>query len=151
MNYSTAIVQLPLVREMETWTLVRTPEDTARICHDMRDLAQETFQVLTVSAKNTILNRVMVGLGILDGCMVHPREVFRNAILENAAGLVLIHNHPSGDPEPSSDDTRVTKNLIDAGRIIGIKVLDHVIIGRPQNGSKGYFSFRASGLCSFDS
>ena len=150
MNYTTAMVQLPLVKEA-TNEQVRTPEDVSRLCSDLRGLAQESFQVLCLNAKNKLINRHMVTLGLADASLVHPREVFRPAIIDNACAMLLVHNHPSGDPTPSADDIRITKQLIEAGRIVDIKVLDHVIIGR-RNGesdNKHFLSMREEGVVSF--
>mgnify|MGYP001583734102 CR=1 FL=1 len=148
MHYVTALIQLPLIRETRN-ERVRTPEDVARLCSDIRDLAQETFHVLMLNAKNNLLNRVMATFGILDASLVHPREVFRQAVAENAAAVVLVHNHPSGDPSPSAEDVRITKQVVEAGRILGILVTDHVIIGRETDGSRGFLSMREQGLCDF--
>ncbi len=150
MNYNTAIVQLPLVRE-SSGQRVRTPEDVYNVCRDIADLAQESFHVLTLSAKNTLINRHMVSLGTADSALVHPREVFRCAINDGAVvAVVVVHSHPSGDPTPSGEDLRITRQLIEAGRIIDIKVLDHIVIGRPLNGSPAFLSLRESGLCCFE-
>ena len=155
MNYSTAIVQLPLVREPGKQRIA-TPADAYRVCSDIADLAQETFHILALDAKNKLINRHMISLGLADASLVHPREVFRAAIgQDSASALILIHNHPSSDVTPSAEDIRITRQLIEAGRIIDIKVLDHVIIGRPvapvgdQPGSPGFLSMRESGLVSF--
>ena len=148
MNYATALVQLPLVCEQKK-ERIRSPEDVARLCADLRELAQETFQILTLNAKNGLVNRHMVTLGLADASLVHPREVFRAAIVENAAALVLVHNHPSGDPTPSAEDLRITKQLVEVGRVVDIRVHDHVIIGRPSDSGKGFVSLREEGLCAF--
>jgi len=148
MHYVTALIQLPLIRESRK-ERIRTPEDVVRLCSDIRDLAQETFHVLMLNAKNNLLNRVMATFGILDASLVHPREVFRQAVAENAAAVVLVHNHPSGDPSPSAEDVRITKQIVEAGRILGILVTDHVIIGREVDGSRGFLSMREQGLCDF--
>jgi len=148
MNYVTALIQLPLIRESRK-ERVRSPEDVAQLCSDIRDLAQETFHVLMLNAKNNLVNRVMATVGIVDASLVHPREVFRQAVAENAAAVVLVHNHPSGDPTPSAEDIRITRQMVEAGRILGILVTDHVIIGRESDGSRGFLSMRESGLCDF--
>ena len=148
MNYAVVMVQLPLVMEARK-ECVRSPEDVSRICADIRILAQETFHVLTLNAKNCLINRQMVTIGLADASLVHPREVFRVAIHENAAAVVLTHNHPSGDPTPSAEDIRITKQLIEAGRIISIPVHDHVILGRESESTRGFLSMREQGLCSF--
>lgn len=148
MNYVTALVQLPLVKETSK-DKVRSPEDVARVCADIGELAQETFHVLILNAKNNLANRHMVTIGLADASLVHPREVFRPAIVENASAIVLTHNHPSGDPTPSAEDIRITKQLIEAGRLLNIAVQDHVIIGKVTESSKRFFSMRESGLCDF--
>jgi DNA repair protein RadC len=145
MNYQSALVQLPLVRDA-TGQRVCKPEDVSRICSDLQNSAQESFHCLLLNTKNHLLNRVMVSLGIADASLVHPREVFRAAIEANASSIVMVHNHPSGDPAPSSEDLRITRQLVEAGKFIDIKVVDHVIIGR---GDPGFISLRESGLCQF--
>lgn len=148
MNYMTAMIQLPLVKEGRK-ERIRSPEDVARVCDDLKDLAQEAFHVLALNAKNCLINRYLVSIGIADASLVHPREVFRQAILENAAALVLTHNHPSGDPTPSAEDIRITRQLIEVGKMVDIRVQDHVIVGRASETGKGFLSMRESGLCSF--
>ena len=150
MNYRTALVQLPLVRESPR-ERIRTPEEVYRVCSDIGAFAQESFQILALDSKNRLINRHLVSLGVADASLVHPREVFRAAIAEDggACALVLVHNHPSGDPTPSAEDLRITRQLIEAGKIIDIKVIDHVVIGRPLNGSPAFLSMRESGLCTF--
>ena len=148
MNYTAVVVQLPLVRECKQ-ERARTPEDVAGICADLGNLAQESFHTLILNSKNRLINRVMVSMGIVDASLVHPREVFRQAVAENASAVLLVHNHPSGDPTPSAEDIRITRQMIEAGRILDIKVLDHVIIGRKSESTQGFLSMRESGLCEF--
>jgi len=94
----------------------------------MRDLRKEVFKVLLLNRANRLIKEVPVSEGTLDASIVHPRDVFREALLEPAAGIILIHNHPSGNPSPSEEDLRITKQLVDAGRLLGIKVYDHIIL-----------------------
>jgi DNA repair protein RadC len=154
MNYTTAMIQLPLVKE-STGEHLRTPKDIFTTCEDLCHLAQEAFQVLCLNAKNQLINRHLVTLGILNASLVHPREVMRPAIIDGAAAIVLVHNHPSGDPTPSAEDISITRQLIETAKIIDIKLLDHVIIGRPSDTTDSseaiqpYLSMRESGLCSF--
>ena len=148
MHYLTALVQLPLVRERPT-RQIRTPEDVYQVCLDIADLAQETFHVLCMDQKNGLLDRQLVTLGLVNSTATHGREVFRPAILSGASSVALVHNHPTGDPTPSADDLRVTRQLIEAGRILDIPVVDHVIVGRPREGQPSYVSLRESGLCAF--
>ena len=94
----------------------------------MRDLRKEVFKVLLLNRANRFIREVFISEGTLDASVVHPRDVFREALLEPAAGIILIHNHPSGNPSPSDEDLRITKQLVEAGRLLGIKVYDHIIL-----------------------
>jgi DNA repair protein RadC len=94
----------------------------------MRDLRKEVFKVLLLNRANRLIKEVFISEGTLDASIVHPRDVFKEALLEPAAGIILIHNHPSGNPSPSDEDLRITKQLVDAGRLLGIKVYDHIIL-----------------------
>ena len=93
----------------------------------MRDLRKEVFKVLLLNRANRLIKEVTISEGTLEASIVHPRDVFREALLEPAAGIILIHNHPSGNPSPSEEDLRITKQLVEAGRLLGIKVYDHII------------------------
>jgi DNA repair protein RadC len=101
---------------------------------------REHFWVITVDTRNKVRFVELVSIGTMNCSVVHPREVFRRAIKRGAASLILGHNHPSGNPEPSQEDLEITKRLVEAGKIIGIAVLDHVVIG-----TNGY-SFKEKGL-----
>ena len=92
MHYRTALVQLPLVREA-AGERIQAPEDVVRVCADLRDLAQESFQVLTLNTRNALINRHLISLGLANVTLVHPREVFRPAILAGACSVILCHNH----------------------------------------------------------
>jgi DNA repair protein RadC len=94
----------------------------------MRDLRKEVFKILLLNRANRLIKEVFISEGTLDASIVHPRDVFREALLEPAAGIILIHNHPSGNPNPSEEDLRITKQLVDAGRLLGIRVYDHIIL-----------------------
>ena len=94
----------------------------------MRDLRKEVFKVLLLNRANRFIREVFISEGTLDASVVHPRDVFKEALLEPAAGIILIHNHPSGNPSPSDEDLRITKQLVEAGRLLGIKVYDHIIL-----------------------
>jgi DNA repair protein RadC len=107
----------------------------------MRDLRKEVFKVLLLSRSNRLIKEVSISEGTLDASIVHPRDVFREALLEPAAGIILLHNHPSGSPNPSEEDLRVTKQLVEAGRLLGIKVCDHIILA-----GETYRSFADEGL-----
>jgi DNA repair protein RadC len=107
----------------------------------LRDLLQEEFRVLLLNTQHAVMHELVVTRGTLDASVVHPREVFRAAISESAAAVILVHNHPSGDPAPSREDRDVTDQLASAGRLIGIPVLDHVVVGDGR-----YVSFVEMGL-----
>ena len=140
---------MPLVREL-AGSFIRTPEDAYKACIDLTTLAQECFLVLSLTTRNGLLNRHMVSLGIVDATLVHPREVFRQVISDSASSCVLAHNHPSGDTTPSAEDLKITRQLIEAGKIIDIKVLDHVIVGRTRSaGCNPWLSLREAGLAEF--
>lgn len=140
-------VSLSVVKEAKSKISCRTPEDACRLLQDTAELAQEAFTVITLNTKYRVLDRHMVTLGILDASLVHPREVFRPAILDGASAIVIAHNHPSGDPTPSAEDLRITRQLVEAGKILDIEVLDHVIIGR--DAERPFVSLRESGLVGF--
>lgn len=109
---------------------IRGPADVyRRMGPRLRDLPQEEFHVLLLNTRHRVIREVAVTRGILDASLIHPREVFRQAVVEGAAGIILVHNHPSGDPTPSAEDRAVTRQLADAGRALGIPVLDHVVVG----------------------
>ncbi|HEX2966673.1 MAG TPA: DNA repair protein RadC [Syntrophorhabdaceae bacterium] len=105
------------------------------------DKRKEHFKLLILNTRNRIVAITDVSTGTLSSSLVHPREVFRDAIEHSGSSVVLAHNHPSGNPEPSEEDLRITRRLADAGRIIGIEVLDHIIIGKET-----YVSFKEKGL-----
>ena len=91
---------------------------------------QEHFMILLLDSKNRIVKDEVISIGTLNASIIHPREVFKSAIRESANSIILVHNHPSGDPEPSAEDEQITKKLFEAGELLRIKVLDHVIIGK---------------------
>ena len=120
----------------------RAPRDVvAAYAPRLEDLAVEEFHVAVLDVQHRLERDILVTRGLLNTSLVHPREVFRAAVAERAAGVVLVHNHPSGDPTPSSEDRAVTAQLAAAGALLGIPVLDHVIIGRGR-----YVSFSEAGL-----
>ncbi len=110
--------------------VIRCPEDVcALVMEDLRDRDREYFQALLLNTKNQVLARETISIGTLNSSMVHPRELFKIAIRRSAASVILVHNHPSGDPTPSREDISLSKRLVEAGEIIGIDVLDHIVIG----------------------
>ncbi len=107
----------------------RPSEVAALFSERMRYLRKEEFQVLLLNQKNEILLTEQVSVGDLSSAITHPREIFSGAVRRSAAAVILAHNHPSGDPAPSENDLRVTARLVEAGKLLGIEVLDHIIIG----------------------
>lgn len=107
----------------------------------MRELRVEQFRVVLLDAKGRVIGEELISQGTLTSSMVHPREVFAPAIRQSAHSVIVVHNHPSGDPTPSADDREITTRLVDAGHIVGIRVVDHVVIG---DGT--YVSFQERGL-----
>jgi DNA repair protein RadC len=122
---------------------IQCPRDLAELFAGLLEgLDREALYVALLDSKNRIIGVNLVSLGILDSSLVHPREVFKPAILLGAASIVLAHNHPSGDPTPSPEDRRVTQRIDEAGKLLGIDVMDHVIVG-----DKGHFtSFKERGI-----
>ena len=108
----------------------------------------ESVWVISLNTKLRPLGRIKIGSGTLNSCLVHPREVFRAAIMKAASTIVLIHKHPSGDPQPSAADIRITRVIREAGALMQIELLDHVIIGCPEDDpiGVGYYSFRNGGM-----
>jgi DNA repair protein RadC len=127
--------------------MLDTPERVADLLREeARSYEVESFQVLSVNTRRRLLRVDRVSQGTLDTILVHPREVFKPAIAANAAAIILMHNHPSGDPSPSEADIKVTRDLIRAGQLLKIDVLDHVIIGRPtQERPRDFVSLRELG------
>jgi DNA repair protein RadC len=127
--------------------LLDTPETVADFLReDNRRYNEEHFQAVLLNARRRLIRVEEISSGLVDTIVVHPREVFRHAIAANASALVLVHNHPSGDPAPSEADVRVTRDLIRAGQLLKIEVLDHVIIGRRAGANgKDYASLRELG------
>ncbi|MDA1053333.1 MAG: DNA repair protein RadC [Planctomycetota bacterium] len=121
--------------EQNTNTKIGGPADAIVFCqrHFARlanDAKQEEFHIVTLSTKNQVIDTHRITVGTLDASLVHPREVFRAAIKDAASSIILVHNHPSGDPTPSSEDRKVTERLTDVGKTLGIEVLDHIVLGK---------------------
>ncbi len=122
---------------------VRSPQDVSTlVMEEMRYLDREQFRIILLDAKNHVLGVKTVSVGSLSSSIVHPREIFKDAIARSSAAIILVHNHPSGDPTPSREDVEVTRRLVEAGRLLGIEVLDHVVVGDNR-----YVSFKEKGIC----
>jgi DNA repair protein RadC len=121
---------------------LRTPGDSARyLLPRYAGRAMETFGILALDVRHRLKREAVISVGCLTSSLVHPREVFQEAVVSRAAALVLFHNHPSGDPEPSAEDVSLTRRLASAGTLMGIEVLDHIVLGAGR-----YVSFRERGL-----
>jgi len=127
----------PVPYKKPTGVPVNGPSDAALALRYIEGRRQEVFVALLLDARHRLLRRVMVSIGTLSAATVHPRDVFREAIRRNAGAVIVAHNHPSGNPEPSGDDLELTKRLARIGRLVGIEVLDHIIITKG-----GYVSLR---------
>ena len=120
---------------------IRGPEDAYKYLEDMRKFKKEQFRGLYLNTRNKIIHDEVISIGTLTANLVHPREVFQPAIEYLAAGIIIAHNHPSGDPSPSEDDLKVTKQMVKVGKTTGIEVLDHIIIA-----SERYVSLKDAGF-----
>jgi DNA repair protein RadC len=110
---------------------IKNPESVVKaIRSSIKDKAKEHFKLILLNPRNKIIGISTISIGTLNASLVHPREVFKDAIVHSAASVVLAHNHPSGDPEPSEDDIKITNKLVESGKILGIEVIDHIVIGK---------------------
>ena len=130
------------LEEMGEQPAITRPEDVyALLHHQLRDEKQEHVIVLLLNTKNRVIRQTTVTKGTLDSSLLHPREVFREAIRHSASSIILAHNHPSGDPTPSNEDVQLTKRIYQAGQLVGIDLLDHVILGDGR-----WISLRSQGV-----
>ena len=128
--------------------LIQSADDAIFLMQkELRNCDRETFCALHLNAKGKPLSMSVVSVGSLNSTLVHPREVFKASILSNAAAVIFMHNHPSGDLTPSEDDKRTTKKLEKAGKILGIRVVDHIIVGENK---ENYYSFHANDILNPD-
>ncbi|PAV14134.1 DNA repair protein RadC [Methanosarcina spelaei] len=124
-----------LARRLETFVeepkrKVCSPKDVYTLMYPkMREQKKEKFITLCLDTKNQILREEVISVGSLNASIVHPREVFKSALMESSASVIMVHNHPSGDPSPSREDIMVTEKMVEGGKLLGIDVLDHIIIG----------------------
>ena len=113
--------------------IVKNPSDIAsHYMEKLKDLKKEHFIAVFLDSKNKVIKDEVISIGTLNSSLVHPREVFKEAIKHSANSIILVHNHPSGDPEPSAEDEQITEKLFEAGELLNIKVLDHVIVGKDK-------------------
>ncbi len=125
----------------EARPVIVKPEDAADLLMDMRYLDREELRCLLLNKKNELMEKETLSIGGLDATLSKPRDVFRSALAHNSASIVLAHNHPSGDPKPSPADIQYTEQVLEAGRILGIPLLDHIVIGDGR-----FFSMKREGL-----
>ena len=122
--------------------VVKTPDEVVNLIKGrLKDKKKEHFLAILLDTRSQLIKVAPISVGSLDSSIVHPREVFKEALSASAASVIFVHNHPSGDPAPSADDIKLTKRLVQAGEIMGIEVLDHVIIG-----NKRFLSLKREGL-----
>ena len=127
--------------KVEKEIFINSSEDVFKEVNHIKENKKENFVVLYLDARNKLIYKETVSIGTLNANLVHPREVFEPAVRKLAAQIILVHNHPSGDPEPSEDDLELTKRLIESGKILGIEVIDHIVVTK-----KSFFSFKDKGL-----
>lgn len=120
---------------------IRSAEEVSKMCYDMIFEHQEKVRTICLNTKLKVISYKDITIGTVSSSLIHPREVFREAIKNGASGIIVVHNHPSGDPSPSEDDKSVTLKLYEASKILELKLIDHVIVA-----SKGYYSFKESGF-----
>lgn len=149
MTIRVPVVKIQMVRERtmpyEESALISSPDEAAQLMRAyLGDADREHFVVLMLNTKHRVNAIHTVSVGSISATIVHPREVLKVAILSNAAAIVVGHNHPSGDPKPSEEDLSITQRLVQACRIIGIELLDHVVVGNDR-----HISFRERGLLDF--
>lgn len=130
-----AALELGSRQKIRDKIIIKNSKDVFNICKDMKFLKKEHFVILMLDTKNQLIKKEVVSIGTLNLAIIHPREIFKEAIKESANSIILVHNHPSGNSEPSDADIDITNKLIKAGELLDIRVLDHVIIGNK------YYSF----------
>ncbi len=136
-----AILELGKRFNTEKIVEVLSPEDVWKLCADIRESKKEHFAVFYLNTQNQLIERQIISIGTLNASLVHPREVFEPAVALHAASVIVSHNHPSGTTEPSQDDIAVTKRLVEAGNLMGIEVLDHIIVSH-----NAFMSFKQEGI-----
>ena len=120
---------------------IKNTEDVVNLTRELKDKKQEYFLSLTLDGASNLIQKRTVFIGTLNQSIVHPREIFADAISDRAAGIIFVHNHPSADISPSKEDIAITRRLIETGKLVGIEIIDHVIIGKD-----GHFSFQSEGM-----
>jgi DNA repair protein RadC len=129
-----------LEEKYEKKVIIKNPDTVFKEMRDIKSWNKEAFVGFYLDTRSKVISREIISIGILNSTIVHPREVFRTAIIRNANAIIIAHNHPSGNFEPSIKDVEITKQLKESGEIIGIKLFDHVIVSKD-----GYYSFSQEG------
>lgn len=132
---------LPRVSQDVPGNKITVAQDVLPLVADIAGKQQEYFVCISLNGANEVIEKRVVTIGLLDKSPVHPREVFADVIADRAASVIFVHNHPSGELNPSEADKRTHEQLTEAGKILGLRILDHIIVTR-----KGYFSFQENGL-----
>ena len=135
-------------------TPITTPLQVYELCKDFSELSQEVFCILCLNGKGKLISKNIITIGLVNQTLAHPREIFKVAIQDSATSIVLVHNHPTGDPYPSQADIKLTNQVIEGSKFLLIPVIDHVIIGKEQDDaglSSPFYSLRDKGLCNFSS
>ncbi len=135
------LVKRALEKGEETLPIIQSTKDVIAQAVYMRDKTREHLMAIYLNARNEMIFKKPMFIGTLNANLVHPREIFQEALKQNAASVILVHNHPSGDADPSQDDLEITKRILEAGKIMGIEVLDHLIITKTH-----FFSFKEKGI-----
>jgi len=131
----TITLDMPTAPKAQQGPAISSPQVVADLCCDMQEMEREMMICIMVNQKNRIIDTRVIGIGSTNSCIVTPRDVYRLALLTGAQAILLVHNHPSGDPTPSGEDRALTKRIKEAGDLLGVKLLDHVIMARD-----GYYS-----------
>ena len=114
---------------------IETPEDASKAVSELAQMDREAFAVLNLDAQNGLQSADIVTVGLVDESLIEPRECFRQAVRANASAIILVHNHPTGDTTPSAEDIRITRQLVAAGKVLDIHVIDHIIIAKGATGA----------------
>jgi DNA repair protein RadC len=136
------------LREERQSLTIDSPLAVAELCSEMRFLDRESLRVVLLNAKQHFMKVATVSQGSVNESLAHPREILKPAIVHSAYSFIMVHNHPSGDPNPSEADMRLTRRINEASRLLQLHLIDHIIIGRPAPGRSSYFSFKESGVIS---
>ncbi|MDD2773342.1 MAG: DNA repair protein RadC [Elusimicrobiales bacterium] len=146
LSFSRALIRRYFLDELKQRAVIANPEDAVNYCRaSLEGEKCEIFEVIHLNARNTVIACERVAEGTIDRAAISPRKVVENALARRAAAMIFVHNHPSGNPSPSAEDIEITRELREAAAVLGIKVYDHIIIGKG-----GYFSFKARGLLKTD-